>query len=192
MHGSIFTTPAFRPLPLTLCLAVAALLFASWLGPGPVREVWDVLDVALFRILNDSLPHAVWWQQLWAIGNSRLFDLLSVALMLWLLFSYITGGEQRYMPERMAIAATIVATILFAALLTSAVYTGKRASPTAVLEGSFMLAEHVTWLKTKDISYNSYPSHHATILLVMSLMLWHFAGRRAGLVMLAAAIFFTF
>src|SRR5687767_8437898 len=121
MYGSIFVTPAFRPLPLALCLAAAALLFASWLVPGAMREAWDVVDVALFRFLNDSLPHAVWWQQLWAIGNSRFFDLLSVVLMLWLLFSYITGGERRYMPERMAIAATIVATILFAALLTSVV-----------------------------------------------------------------------
>lgn len=192
MHGSIFETPAFRPLPFALSLTAAALLFASWLIPGPVREWWDVADVAFFRFLNGSLPYAEWWRQLWAVGNSHVFDFLSVSLMLWLLFGYVTSEERRHVPERLAVAGVMVATVLIAALLTNVMDAGKRPSPTAALEGAFRLSEHVTWLKTKDISYNSYPSDHGTVLLMMSLMLWHFAGRRAGLIMLAAAAFFTF
>lgn len=192
MHGSIFNSPAFRPLPFALYLVVAAALAASWLIPGPVREWWDVADVAFFRFLNGSLPQAQWWQQLWAIGNNHFFDFLALLLMLWLVFDYITGEERRHVPERMAVVVTIVVTILVASVLTNIMDSGERASPTAALEGAFMLSEHVTWLQTKDISHNSYPSDHATILLMMSLMLWHFAGRKAGLLMLAAGLFFTF
>lgn len=192
MHGSVFNTSAFRPVPLLLCLVVSTLIFASWHVFTPTIAAWNIADNAVFRTLNDSLHGHVGWQHFWAIGNNHVFDFLSILLMLWLLFRYITAEDRRYVAERVAVMLTIIITIVIASALTDVMDAGQRPSPTAALEDAFLLSQHVTWLETKDISYNSYPSDHGTALLMMSLLLWHFAGRRAGLIMLAAAVFFTF
>lgn len=192
MHGSVFDLPAFRPIPLLLTLVVSALIFASWHVFEPTIILWKSADISVFRTLNESLRGNVPWQHFWAIGNNHFFDFLSVLLMLWLSFRYIVAEERRYVPERVAVFLTIIITIGIASLITNVMDAGQRPSPTATLDNVFMLSEHITWLETKDISHNSYPSDHATVLLMMSLLLWHFAGRQAGLIMLTAAVFFTF
>lgn len=192
MHGSVFDHPSFRPRALAIHLITAALLFASWLLVPATQGWWHEADIAVFRTLNDSLRGHVWWQHLWAVGNNHFFDFLSVLLMLWLVYRYITAENRAYVAERVSVLLTMVLTILVAALITNVMDAGQRQSPTAALEGAFRLSEHVFWLETKDISYNSYPSDHGTVLLMMALMLWHFAGRRSGLIMLGAAVLFTF
>jgi putative membrane protein len=192
MHGSVYDSPAFRPVTLVLCLVLSAVIFASWHILPLTQSWWHAADIAVFSALNGSLRNHVWWQQLWAIGNNHFFDFLSVLLMLWLVFRYITAENRRYIAERVSVFLMIVITIIIASLITNVMDAGKRASPSAVVEGAFLLSEHVSWLETKDISYNSYPSDHAAVLLIMSMMLWVFAGRRTGLIMLGAAVLFTF
>src|SRR5690606_25370087 len=63
-------------------------------------------------------------------------------------------------------------------------------SPTAVLPDAFMLSSIATWFHAKDISFNSYPSDHAIVLTTFTLLIWHFAGKRRGRMMLGAALFF--
>lgn len=192
MTGSVFDTPAFQPTRLLLCLIAGGLLFASWHVFGATHAWWQQLDMAVFRTLNDSLRGHAWWQQVWAIGNNHFFDFLALLVMLWLVFRYIVAEQRRFVPERTSVLLTIIIMILIASLLTNVMDQGLRPSPTATLDNVVLLSEHVAWLDTKDISHNSYPSDHATILLMMTLFLWHFAGAKTGRIMLATAVFFAF
>lgn len=193
MQGSAFDKPAFRPIPLLLCLLGAALIFGSWAYIDSTRALWDAVDASIFRSLNDSLYGRVWWQNIWAIGNNHFFDFLSSLLMVWLAFRYCMAEDARYLNERVAVVLTIAVIILMAVLtVDKLLIEEKRFSPTAVLDDVFLLTQHVTWLSTKDLSYNSFPSDHATVLLMVGAMLWYFAGRRTGLIMLAAAFIFSF
>lgn len=191
MRGSVFDLPAYRPLPLLLCLVFSALIFASWLYI-PLTQSWlHSADATIFGTLNGTLEGRPIWQHYWAIANNHFFDFLSILLMLWLSFSYVVADERRYLGERVAVMLSIATIIAIASLTTNIMDNGHRASPTAAVDGAFRLSEHVTWLTTKDISYNSYPSDHATVLLMMTWLLWYFAGRRNGVIMLAAAVFFA-
>lgn len=194
-HASVFDYPAFQPAKLIGMLLLALVLFGSWLYVPATRALWDALDLGIFRTLNGSLEHARWWQVVWAVGNNHFFDFLSSLLMTWLAYRYVMAGGEAYINERVCtilyIALVIVCTVVTVDKLLIEP-NEKRASPTMVLENVFMLSEHVTWLTTKDASPNSYPSDHATVLTMVTLMLWHFAGKRTGLVMLAALFIFSF
>jgi putative membrane protein len=192
MTGSVFDYPAFRPFSLLLCLMASAILFASWLWWPQTQTWWHNADVAVFRALNGSLRDRLLWQQFWAVANNHFFDFLAVLLMLWLAFSYATAEHKRFVQERVSVLCTMAVVLAVALLATDVMDDSMRRSPTAALGDVVLLSEHIRWLQTKDIAYNSYPSDHATVLLAMAMMLWHFAGRRMGLIMLAAAVFFTF
>ncbi|MCH2546664.1 MAG: DUF368 domain-containing protein [Alphaproteobacteria bacterium] len=192
MNGSVFDTPAFRPLPLMLCLSIAALIFAGWYGIDAMQPWWNLADDTVFRTLNNTLRERVWWQHIWAIGNNHFFDFLAIMLMLWLAFQYITAENRAYVHERIAVMLTIAVALAVALVFTDVMGLVNRASPTATLDNTVRLSESITWLETKDIAYSSYPSDHGTVLFMMTLALWFFAGRRIGIIMLTGAIFFIF
>lgn len=195
MHESIFDKPAFRPVPLIALLLLAAGIFGSWAYVDSTRSLWDAVDVSVFRALNDTLRESSWWQDLWAIGNNHFFDFLSSLLMTWLAYRYVMAGGAQHINERVCVVLYIALVIVAAVVTVDKLLIGdgdKRFSPTATLEDPVLLSRHVTWLTTKDISYNSFPSDHATVLLMVTMMLWHFAGRTSGLIMLGATVFFSF
>lgn len=195
MRDSIFDYPTFRPVRLAILLLLAAALFLTWAHIDSTRAWWDALDESIFRALNDSLRGRPWWQTIWAIGNNHFFDFLSSLLMTWLAFRYCMEHDGKYLNERVC-TVLLIALVIVAAVLTVdklLIQPGeKRLSPTMALPDAFLLSEHVTWLSTKDMSPNSYPSDHATVLMMVTMMLWHFAGRRTGLVMLGACVVFLF
>lgn len=193
MHASVFDRPAFRPVPLLALLALATALFGSWAYIDTTRALWDTVDETVFRTLNDSLRNHPWWQHLWALGNNHFFDFLSSVLMVWLAFRYIMADGPRYVHERVCVVLYIALVIGAAVLTVDKLLVGeKRFSPTAQLDDVFLLTQHVTWLDTKDLSYNCFPSDHATVLMMVTGLLWFFAGRKTGLIMLAATLFFSF
>ena len=58
---------------MLVCHVVAVVLLVSWLWQ-PTRELWNVFDVWLFKLLNDPVHAGGLWAHIWAIGSMRPVD----------------------------------------------------------------------------------------------------------------------
>lgn len=182
--------PAFQPARLLLFAGLALALFGSWAWIDATREAWDALDAWVFFTLNGSLPGHPWWQAFWAIGNNEVYDFIVVILLLAILIRFILADNRAHVTDRASISAFILLVIFTALLLAKTVMAEPRISASLTLSPAFYLSEAVTWLTTKDRSYSSFPGDHATVLWTAAICIWHFMGRRAGLISTGIAVYF--
>ena len=181
-------TTLWRPLPLIVCNALALLLVFSWYSDWG-QALWAPLDQAVFFALNGSLAEGHAWQMFWAVTNTKRFDYTS-ALVILLLFSYhILRGNRRQIIERTAAGVLIVFTVVFAIQVSKNFLDYGRPGASTSLEPSILLSQIITGFEFKDTSHNSFPGDHGIALIMFTSMLWFFAGRGLGLVMLFLSLF---
>jgi membrane-associated phospholipid phosphatase len=131
----------------------------------PTRSLWLTLDQAVFWDLNNSLADSRAWQIFWAVANNRVTDILSALSMIGL-FVHFTRRHRSNRLEN-----TVAVFLLLAVVAVVGVQIGKamdigRLSPTVIHSDALRLSELVPWLPTKDISTDSFPGDHATVLLI--------------------------
>src|SRR5665647_1209059 len=80
---------------LIICNLLAVVLLASWLWQ-PTRQLWDLLDVYLFHLLNAPLSTSPIWAYIWALGNMRPVDIGMGLIMLAIIIkgNWIFAGAQ--------------------------------------------------------------------------------------------------
>lgn len=186
--------PVWLRWPFMVTHLVSLVLIASWCVPA-IRVYWDHLDVAAFRLMNDSLGLADWWALLWAILNRREIDVLSgsmaVAIVLW----WVWGKPRAVQNWRVASLGALSIPLLlipFAAnKLVRHVFEYQRHSPTLVFEDSLRLTKLVPWMETKDFAVYSFPGDHAFILCSIFLFFLYNANRKYALVYSVVAFVFT-
>jgi len=69
------------------------------------------------------------------------------------------------------------------------IFSEGRLSPTLVLEPHYKLTELVPWINAKDASSRSFPGDHATVLLLFSIFIHAFCGRRYAWIYILVIIF---
>jgi membrane-associated phospholipid phosphatase len=172
------------------CLGLGLLLLASWLG-GPIRPLWDRLDLWFFRLSNSSLGLNPLWDGLWAVSNNRLFDLVAALGMTAVFFwSGLSSRPGRW--SQLLVRALIGALLgLLAQGLIHQYLDLPRASPTLQMEGSQRLSQLVTWIRSKDASRGCFPGDHGLVLFTLTLYGWRFLQPRARWTAAAGAVLFT-
>ena len=73
-------------------LALAAILLATWIVGGPLREAWDSLDAQVFYQLNGSLAEGESWRVFWALVNHRAYDAVAglAAICIYVYYVFAT------------------------------------------------------------------------------------------------------
>ena len=184
---------AWRPKALLISSALALLLVASWLTPA-TRQLWDGFDLAVFRLLNDSLALGHGWQMFWAVANYRALDLLPAALILAVFVASIWGRPRDVQNQRWALLGVLAAVLIFVPPLMELVVHEtlhySRPSPTLMLDDTLRLSQLVPSIKAKDASPACFPGDHAFVLLTVTSFFWYVGRRRdALLATLIAAMF---
>ena len=157
-------------------------VFASWLIP-PVRALWDVLDVAVFRALNGTLAWGKAWQVVWAIANNRGFDAVVGFFFFGLCAWYCLAGGGRYMWRRAArLLVALVVMSFFAGMSSAAIdiVEYRRRSPSLVLDNPYLLEDLVPEIPCKDSSKSSFPADHAFVSFWVAAFFLIWAPRRFG------------
>lgn len=181
---------------LIICNLLAVALLASWLWQ-PTRQLWDLLDVRLFRLLNAPLSTSPTWAYIWALGNMRPVDIGVGLIMLGIIIkgNWIFAGTQ----VRRALFAFLTILILLLLIRVGLVELVKimhwqRASPSLTIDGAVRLTEifpdwQVHWY-LKDSSNQSFPSDHASVLLLWAMLLSLYArGRQLLLIWFLTTLF---
>jgi membrane-associated phospholipid phosphatase len=181
--------PEFTPLKLFPYLALAALLWASWVMPEG-RTLWLNLDEQAFFLLNGWVAADPFAQQFWAIANFRGFDAIAGGSMIAVygIWAYRTRiGISSFLSLGLWLAIVVVVGVQLSHLLIE----WDRISPSLELSPSYRLSELVTWLPTKDSSHSSFPGDHTSVLLMLSAALTYFTGWRYGIICYGFAILFS-
>lgn len=190
MPESILLGRNFRPFTGILLLSLAAGLLYTWAFVDNVRAAWDEIDRNVFFALNGTLSETGAWQTLWAVGNNIITDIIMGSLVALLFYRYAARDGGIHAIERLC-TFLLLGTMVFTAKYSMRFLSdGKRPSASAELEPVVYLSEHVDWLKVKDMSNDSFPSDHATLLIIAVFFLWFYAGWRTGLMMTVLAIIF--
>lgn len=177
-----------RFLPLICLLLAAAGLICSWAGWEAARNYWDAVDRFVFFTLNGSLENRHDWQLFWALGNSLGFDLLMGSVIAFLFYHYASQARGEKALERLCTFLITITVAVICKYITRFFPGSDRVSASAELRPAMRLSEYVPWFKPKDISYDSFPSDHGTLLFLSVVFLWFFAGWRYGAIMLAVAV----
>ncbi len=168
-------------LSVGILLAIPMLLTASWLWP-PTRASWDALDLLTFRTFNNTLRYGRAWQTIWAIANTRYFDVTAGLLLLGIL----THAFYEKRVGRIALASLVVVGLttgifrqLGSELLVSEICQYHRKSPTMVLEDTWRLSQLTPNIPCKDKSPWSFPGDHGVVVFSIAIYMSFWASRKA-------------
>ncbi|MCE8022002.1 phosphatase PAP2 family protein [Halomonas sp. MCCC 1A11036] len=185
----LHTEPTFAPGRILLFNLLGALLVWSWLSPGLL--FWTELDDAVFFITNAWLSEDnEAWVLFVAAINNRLFDVFSLlvllAIYLWAIHHYDPQPRHRMMRWG-GIGIVMLLSAVFIAQGVRLVVPYTHPSPTLVYDNVNLVTEMVDFA-TKDSSGSSFPGDHGVNLFLFTAFMWRFAGIRAMLVSLVAAL----
>lgn len=171
---------------LFLLQALLALLLTSLLWPK-VAVHWQKLDIAFFKLVNQSLLDRPQWQIFWAAANHKYADWVEdlcifLFFVLWIQKSPVSLRKIRI--GQLVFCVLYIAFILFFVnrILFRNFMHIPRLSPSLVVENSVMLSQKIPWMKIKDMSHASFPGDHATTALLFSASFSYLAGWRFGIV----------
>ena len=162
-------------------LVASACIAASWFVPGPWRDAWDWLDASVFFTLNGMLADNPPLAAFWAIANNRAFNLIPAAIILVLIWRFMVRGAGGARVLERALESGFFLIYLLVAILAASQIAPMfaRESPALVLEPAHRISEMVVWWHTEDASPHSFPSVRGTVVILLSLCLFHCYGRRA-------------
>lgn len=180
------TKHSYKLRSLFLLQALLALLLTSLLWPK-AAVYWQKLDVAFFKLINQSLLDRPWWQMFWAAANHKYADWVEDFCIfgffaLWIKKSPVSLRKMRM--GQFLFCILYVSFILFFVnrILFRNFLHISRLSPSLIVENSVMLSQKISWMKIKDMSHTSFPGDHATTALLFSASFSYLAGWRLGIV----------
>jgi membrane-associated phospholipid phosphatase len=173
--------PALKRRTVLFCYTSAFFLLLSWIT-SPSRDLCLALDQWVALMLNRTLPGHRYWQEIVAISNHRFLDWSILALLAAYLLRWCrqTPTPQAF-AARSAVAVYALVILLFSIVLGKAVLSPcirslglQRQSPSLELDGLYLLAEHIRWLKVKGHAGDCFPSDHGSVILVVASLILHF------------------
>jgi len=177
------TNGNWRPIPLAVCNILAVLLIISWYTETG-RFIWDQLDAWVFFTLNGSLADGRTWQWFWAVTNTKSFDIASALLILILYSFHIFSSNREQTISRITSGVLILVSTVIAIQFSKNLLDYGRPGPSSILQPAILLTEYVTGFEFKDHSANSFPGDHGIALIMFTSMVWFYAGRTYGLIMM--------
>jgi membrane-associated phospholipid phosphatase len=178
----------WHPAALALGCGLSAALFGTWLVE-PTRGWWLALDESVFWALNGSLAWSGPWRGFWAVANSRLGDLVEASAVVAVYLIFLFRQDRRARQTLLAVG------VMLTGLVVTGIQIGKvlpfqRESGTQLHHGALRLSEMVTWIPTKDISSDTFPGDHATVLLLCAGVISFYLPRGYAIVTWLIAVAF--
>lgn len=175
-------TISYKLRSLFLLQTLLVLLLASLLWPK-AAIYWQKLDIAFFKLINQSLLDNHYWQVFWACANHKYADWLADLCILAFFTIWIQKSPSYLRKIRIA---QLLFCILYTAFiiffvnrtLFPDVISISRSSPSLVVENSVRLSQEIPWMKIKDASKASFPGDHATTALLFATSFSYLAGWR--------------
>lgn len=179
-------TTSYKLRFLFVLQTLLVLLITSLLWPK-VGIYWQKLDIAFFKLINQSLLDNHYWQIFWACANHKYADWIEDLCIL--VFFTIWIQKSPYSLRKIRIAQLLfcilyIAFILFFVnrVLFRDFISIPRLSPSLVVENSVILSQEIPWMKIKDVSRTSFPGDHATTALLFAASFSCLAGWRFAIV----------
>ena len=181
--------------PLLISFSVLAFLWISFLSPW-TEPLWEAVDLAVFKTLNQMLEGPKWLQYLWATINHKRMDL--VEDVIFLLF-FIWGVKTAPKGQRWRKTAQFMGVILISALVIFFINRNllrsntliSRESPSLVVSPCVKITNEIPWIGLKDETIASFPGDHATTLLLFGFLFSAFVPRRLAIAAWAYVAFRT-
>jgi len=175
-------TTSYKLRSLFLLQTLLTLLLASLLWPK-TAIYWQKLDIAFFKLINQSLLDNHYWQVFWACANHKYADWVEDLCILVFFTIWIQKSECSLRKIRIAQLLFCILYIVFILFFVNRMLfrdfiSIPRSSPSLVIENSVMLSQEIPWMKIKDISKASFPGDHATTALLFAASFSYLAGWR--------------
>lgn len=164
-----------------------ALLYL-WSRNYALHDAVHDFDDRAYLYLNGLIEHKGFLQTAVAFANSRIYAFLTFFMLAGILVSFFLLSDRYDLGRRVALGLVIAFFSFFVTELRRRLdlFEMKRESPSLALDTSTDLEKiYPEWWDIKIISHNSFPSDHATAFLLITVLLWRFAGWRWGVGMLA-------
>lgn len=179
-------TVSYKFKSLFLLQTLLVLLLASLFWPK-VAIYWQKLDIAFFKLINQTLLDNHYSQVFWACANHKYADWIEDLCILAFFTVWIQKSPYSLRKVRIAqllFCILYTAFILFFVnrMLLRDCISIPRSSPSLVVENSVMLSQEIPWMKIKDVSKTSFPGDHATTALLFAASFSYLAGWRFGVV----------
>ncbi len=146
--------------------------------------MWDAMDASIFHFLNGTLALGRGWSGIWAVGNTRYFDLVAATIMaVFILRKNIVFKKIEIRHAVYSVASLLLILLVIRGGFTSMVDSlgWQRSSPSLVTDNAIRLSKEFPTLKSmvkmKDASSRSFPGDHASVLLVWTIFMVMFAQR---------------
>jgi len=152
----------WHPAAFILGCGLSIALLMSWFFE-PTRSLWLTFDEKVFWALNDSLAWGRDWQVFWAIANNRAVDIVAALSMIGLFAHFVLRKARDRMDFFVAVGL----------MLTGLIYVGSQLR-----------------IPTKDLSSDSFPGDHATVLFICAGVATYYLPRAYAAATWAMAIVF--
>jgi membrane-associated phospholipid phosphatase len=181
---------AWHPVILSLGCVLSVTLLTSWFI-DPTRSYWRALDEKIFWILNDSLDCCGAWQGFWAVANSRLGDMVAALGMIGIYLHFMLRQGRTARDRFVAVGIMLTVLVIIGDQIGKAIPLHRK-SGTMVHDSALRLSELVSWIPTKDISGDSFPGDHATVLLICAGVITYYLPRAYAVAAWLLAVAFMF
>lgn len=175
---------------LLLCHLIIAFLLTSFF-----LNLWQAVDIAVFKALNGALENSPSAQLFWGLLNHKRADLFEDAIFLTFFIVAICKAPNREKVRRtlqflfcIAISAAIIFFVNEQLIRKHLLL--PRASPSLVIPCT-RLSVKMPHLLSKDATLGSFPGDHATTLFLFASFYTLYAGRKAGFYAFGYALFRT-
>jgi len=167
---------------LIICHILIAFLLITFFWPS-TRTYWESLDIAFFRLINETLRDSTFLQNFWALANHKKADWLEDICIFAFFYSWIRSRPKSERPLR---AAEFIFCILYSAMVILLVnhlvfrqlVEVFRASPSIALEDTIRLSKKLRWLSIKDSSPKCFPADHGTTAILFAALHGFFTNRK--------------
>lgn len=183
-------TREWHPAAFALGCSLSLILLLSWFLE-PTRSMWLTIDDKVFWTLNSSLADKRAWQVFWAAANNRAVDIITGLSLVGLFAHFVLHSDRDRIDSIISVFLTIVGLGIAGSQIGKAMAVS-RWSGTMLHPEALRLSELVTWIPTKDISGDSFPGDHATVLLIVAGIVTYYLPRSyAAVAWLVALVFMT-
>jgi len=157
---------------LLFCHLLIIILAGSFFWPT-TKHVWEMIDISLFKWLNNSLKGREHWQLFWAMSNHRLADWVEDIVIFTFYVLHIKRTVKEKRSKRISELVFCVFYIAFIIIFINRVLfryiiVFYRDSPTLALDDTLRLSEEIPWMSIKDDSSKCFPGDHATTALLFA------------------------
>ena len=178
-----------RNLPLILLLNVVGIaLFLSFYLPIN-HGFWAPVDSSIFFYFNRHLATSETFLHIVAVTNNRAFDICSLVAMGLLYLSYYLKEDSQGRRRMVIIGIVMLLTAVVLNQLGHQLPVAHK-SPSLSFEHVNRVSE-LTGIPTKDSSGDSFPGDHGMMLMVFSVFMLRYLGKRAFAIAVLITVIFS-